>query len=93
MKKPKPFIVNGFSKTQLFTVSNAANDADWTLAPVAKALHAAGAPKRKIVATLTAAAKRVLVCGAMDQGLKIKRTLLTKQARRVAESLVAEFAA
>jgi len=93
MKTPKPFIVKGVSKTQLLAVSNAANDADYALAPVAKSLCAAGAPRRKIVSTLTQAAKRMLVCGAMDANVTIKRALLTKQARRVAEILVAEFAA
>jgi hypothetical protein len=89
----KPFIVSGFSKKQLPAIQSSANDADYVLVPIAKALSTSGATRRQIVTALTQAAKRLLICGAMDANVKVKRAFILRQARRIADNLMMEFAA
>jgi hypothetical protein len=84
------FIVSGFSKQQLRAMQNSANDADYVLVPIARALRSSGATRRQIVVSLTQAAKRLLMCGAIDADVKVKGALLSRQARRIAQSLAAE---
>ena len=64
----------------------ARNDAGHVLEPVAKALLAAGVPKRKVEATLKIAARRALRLAAQDAGLPV--SLAAGEARRVARQLV-----
>ena len=62
-------------------------DAEYVLEPVAKALLAAGVPRRKAQAALKGAAHRALRLAAQDAGLPVGPA--KKEAQRVARLLVA----
>jgi len=72
-------------KTQANLIAR--SDAQHILEPIAKALLAAGVPKRKAQTALKGAAHRVLRLAAQDAGLPLRPA--KKEARRVARLLVA----
>lgn len=64
--------------------------ADHALVALGKTLCAGGASDRGVEAEITLAVRRMLICAAIDNGVKVNRRLVTEEAHRIAKVLLPE---